>query len=102
MDILELETKPLADLRKIGKDLDIPRANRLKKEALLVKIRQTEAANEGLEIRGGILEIMNEGIGFLRFKLQDQLRRRLCLSGTTAPPCLAQRRYGHRPCATPA
>ena len=64
--ILELEQFPLVELRAIGKKLDIPRANRLKKESLVLSILQEEAAKEGLEIRGGILEIMSEGIGFLR------------------------------------
>ena len=66
MNILELEKLPLAELRAMAKKLDVPRANRLKKERLVLEIRQAEAAKEGLEIRGGILEIMSEGIGFLR------------------------------------
>lgn len=109
MDILELEKKPLAELRQLGKDLDIPRANRLKRESLLVKIRQTEAAKEGLEIRGGILEIMNEGIGFLRsnYKIssedvyvsQAQLRRHALRNGDMVighvrPPRDTERHYG--------
>jgi hypothetical protein len=65
MNILELEKKSLADLREQAKELNIQRAARLKKEQLIVKIRQAEAEKEGLEVRGGILEIMNEGIGFL-------------------------------------
>lgn len=64
--ILELEKLSLVELRAIAKDHDIPRANRLKKERLVLSIRQAEAGKEGLEIRGGILEIMSEGIGFLR------------------------------------
>ncbi len=66
MEIAELEQAPLAELRQLAKDLNIPRANRLKKEALIVKIRQEQAAQEGLEIRGGILEVISDGIGFLR------------------------------------
>ena len=67
MNILELESRPLADLRTLAaKDFGIQNANRLKKEALVLRLRQEEAAKEGLEIRGGILEIMDEGIGFLR------------------------------------
>jgi transcription termination factor Rho len=50
----------------MAKGLNITNANRLKKEALIVRIRQAEAEKEGIEVRGGILEIMNEGIGFLR------------------------------------
>ena len=44
--------------------MNIPKAERLKKENLIMKIRQTEAEREGLEVRGGILEIMSEGVGF--------------------------------------
>jgi transcription termination factor Rho len=64
--ILELEQLPLLELRSIAKENDVPRANRLKKERLILDIRQAEAGKEGLQIRGGILEIMSEGIGFLR------------------------------------
>jgi transcription termination factor Rho len=67
MNILELESKPLAELRSMAlKEFAIQNANRMKKEALVLRLRQEEAAREGLEIRGGILEIMDEGIGFLR------------------------------------
>ena len=66
MDILELEKTALADLRQQAKELGVQRANRLKKEDLVIGIRQAEAEKEGREVRGGILEIMNEGVGFLR------------------------------------
>ena len=64
--ILELEKLHLPELRAMAKKHDVQRANRLKKERLILEIRQAEAGKEGLEIRGGILEIMSEGIGFLR------------------------------------
>src|SRR5688500_19483228 len=38
-------------------------------------IREAEAQKEGIELRGGILEIMSEGIGFLRatnYRISDQ------------------------------
>ena len=38
----------------------------MKKEDLIVRIMQAEAERQGLELRGGVLEIMNEGMGFLR------------------------------------
>ncbi|HKZ43472.1 MAG TPA: transcription termination factor Rho [Anaerolineales bacterium] len=110
MNILELEKKPLADLRQLGKEYNIPRANLLKKEALLIKIRNADAEKEGLEIRGGILEIMNEGIGFLRseryqisegdiYVSQAQLRRFQLRSGdmiigNVRPPRDSERHYG--------
>jgi transcription termination factor Rho len=66
MDILELEKNSLADLRQQAKGLGVKSAERLKKEDLLISIRQAEAQKDGREVRGGILEIMKEGVGFLR------------------------------------
>ncbi len=110
MNILELESKPLADLRQIAKEFDIQNYNRLKKEALILKIRKADAEREGLEIRGGILEIMNEGIGFLRseryqigegdvYVSQAQLRRYELrngdlIIGNVRPPRESERHYG--------
>lgn len=73
--ILDLENEPLDVLRQIAKDLDVPNVNRLKKENLILAIREAEAAREGIELRGGILEIMDEGIGYLRsanYRISDQ------------------------------
>ena len=53
--ILELEKLHLNDLRAMAKKYDVQRANRLKKERLILEIRQAEAGIEGLQIRGGIL-----------------------------------------------
>ena len=110
MNLIELEKSSLADLRQQGKELNIPRANRLKKEALLVGIRQAEAEKEGLEIRGGVLEIMNEGVGFLRsnhyqggpedvYVSQTQIRRYGLRSGdlvigNVRPPRDSEKHYG--------
>ncbi len=109
MNILELENEPLAKLRQMGKDLNVPNANRLKKELLILRIRQIEAEREGLEVRGGILEIMNEGVGFLRsdyrigpddvYVSQAQLRRYDLRNGDMVighvrPPRESERHYG--------
>ncbi len=109
MKILELENAPLAALREIANEMDVPNAQRLKKENLLIRIRQTEAEKEGLEVRGGVLEIMNEGIGFLRtnyqigpddvYVSQAQLRRYNLRSGDLVigqvrPPRDTERHYG--------
>jgi transcription termination factor Rho len=109
MNILELENEPLAKLRQIGQSLNIPNAQRLKKELLILRIRQVEAEREGLEVRGGILEIMNEGVGFLRsdyrigpddvYVSQAQLRRYELRNGdlvigNVRPPRESERHYG--------
>jgi transcription termination factor Rho len=106
----ELEATSLIDLRMRAKGLDVPKASRLKKEDLMLQIRQAEAALDGLEIRGGILEIMNEGIGFLRtghyqggpndvYVSQTQIRRYGLrngdmIMGHVRPPRDSERHYG--------
>jgi len=108
--IAELENSSLADLRLRAKSLEIPRAARLKKEELMMRIRQAEAQQQGQEIRGGILEIMNEGIGFLRtgyyqggpddiYVSQTQIRRYGLrngdlIMGHVRPPRDSERHYG--------
>lgn len=109
MKILELESSPLGKLRQMASDLNVPNSNRLKKENLILKIRQLEAEKEGLEVRGGILEIMNEGVGFLRtnyqigvedvYVSQAQLRRYDLRGGDLVighvrPPRESERHYG--------
>ena len=109
MDIFELEKKTVMQLSKIAQDLNIPNSNRLKREGLIVKIAQSLAEAEGLEMRGGVLEIMNEGIGFLRanyrigaedvYVSQAQLRRYELRSGDLVighvrPPRESERHHG--------
>ncbi|HLC05800.1 MAG TPA: transcription termination factor Rho [Anaerolineales bacterium] len=66
MNIAQLESMTLADLRAMSKDLDVPGATRMKKEDLILRIMQADAERRGLELRGGVLDVMNEGMGFLR------------------------------------
>lgn len=109
MNILELENSPLVSLRKIAGEMNIPKSERLKKENLILKIRQAEAEREGLEVRGGILEIMSEGVGFLRqnyqvgpddvYVSQAQLRRYDLRSGDLVighvrPPRESEKHWG--------
>ena len=110
MKAKELFNKSLGDLRQIAKELDIPRAQWLKKEALVLEIRRAEAEEKGREVRGGILEIMSEGIGFLRsanyqsgpddiYVSQSQIRRFDLRSGDLVighvrPPRNSERHYG--------
>jgi len=110
MNVLELEKKPLHELRQIAMDLNVPKAAQLKKEKLIILIRQAEAEQEGQEVRGGILEIMSEGIGFLRwdnyqpsshdvYVSQSQIRRYKLRNGDmilghVRPPRESERHYG--------
>lgn len=109
MDILELEKKLLPELRTIAQDMGIPRPQRHKKEYLILQIARAMGESEGLEVRGGVLEIMNEGIGFLRqdyrigpddvYVSQAQLRRYELrpgdmVIGHVRPPRESERHYG--------
>lgn len=106
----QLDNESLHALRKKAKSLDIQNAERMKKEDLILRIRQAEAEREGLEMRGGILEILSEGVGFLRaegykagpndiYVSQTQIRRYGLRSGDLVighvrPPRDSERHYG--------
>jgi transcription termination factor Rho len=66
MDISELQPKTLDELRRVARDWDIPAYTKLKKDDLIVRLLRANAEKQGLELRGGILEIVEDGIGFLR------------------------------------
>jgi transcription termination factor Rho len=64
--IAELETKSLGELQDLAKDLNIQNFRRYRKQELIMKILQAQTEQSGLMFRSGILEIMQEGYGFLR------------------------------------
>lgn len=109
MEIQELQNKPLDELRKMGEELGIPKAKMRKKEYLMVSVASRTNTEEGTEKGGGILEIMPEGIGFLRenyqmskndiYVSQAQLRRFNLRNGDMVfgqirPPRESERHYG--------
>lgn len=109
MHISELLAKSLNELRKMGEELGIPDAKRKKKEYLTVAIASRTHGEEGVEKGGGILEIMPEGIGFLRedyhmgkndiYVSQAQLRRFDLRNGDMVfgeirPPRESEKHYG--------
>jgi transcription termination factor Rho len=110
MKVLELENSSLSALREMAMELNVANAKRLKKEDLILRIQQAEAERQGLELRGGILEIMSEGIGFLRsghyqpgpydiYVSQSQIRRYKLRNGDLVighvrPPRESERHYG--------
>jgi len=109
MEIIELEKQTTQQLQKMAKDLNIENFKRLKRDGLVVKIAQSLADAEGLEMSGGVLEVMNEGIGFLRsnyrigpddvYVSQAQLRRYELRSGDLVighvrPPRESERHHG--------
>ncbi|MGC8868190.1 MAG: transcription termination factor Rho [Sulfurihydrogenibium sp.] len=63
----KLKEMTLAELRKIGEELELDRVTGLKKEELIQKILEKKEEKEGLMKINGVLEILPEGFGFIRF-----------------------------------
>lgn len=66
MLLTELKEKKISDLCKIAKEYNINNFSRIKKIDLIFKILQAQTEKKGYMFSEGILEIMNEGFGFLR------------------------------------
>ncbi|MCG3208846.1 MAG: Transcription termination factor Rho [Anaerolineae bacterium] len=66
MNMAELEAKTLDDLRFIARETNISGYSRLKKSDLILQILKHQAEAQGFIFGGGVLEIIQDGIGFLR------------------------------------
>ncbi|NJN18564.1 MAG: transcription termination factor Rho [Oscillochloris sp.] len=66
MNVAELETKTLTDLREMARKLDISGYSGLKKQDLIVKLIQAQSEEQGNIFSDGVLDIVSEGFGFLR------------------------------------
>ena len=66
MNLAELESKTIDELQDLAKELDISGYSRLKKQELAFRILQAQTEQQGNIFAAGVLEIMDEGFGFLR------------------------------------
>lgn len=66
MDMAQLEQMTLSDLQDVARDLTLTGYSRLKKHDLIFRLLQTKAERQGHIFGGGVLEIVQDGIGFLR------------------------------------
>ncbi|NJO04642.1 MAG: transcription termination factor Rho [Chloroflexaceae bacterium] len=66
MNVAELESKTLTDLRELARKLDISGVSGLKKQDLIVKLLQAQTEEAGNTLSEGILDIVSDGFGFLR------------------------------------
>ncbi|MHB9022812.1 MAG: transcription termination factor Rho [Armatimonadota bacterium] len=105
----DLDRMTLHDLQAVAKDLGIVEAGRMKKQELILKIKQTQTERSGLMFRDGLLEILQEGFGFLRvqgflpstedvYVSQSQIKRFSLrtgdtVSGAVRPPKDSERYY---------
>ncbi len=62
----ELEVKTLTELRDIAKTLDVTGVTGLKKQELIFRVLQAQAEQQGNIFRVGVLDVVDEGFGFLR------------------------------------
>ena len=66
MEFTELGSKSRSELLEVAKNLGIAGYRNLKKQELIYRILEKEAAHKGLYFDGGVLDILAEGYGFLR------------------------------------
>jgi len=66
VNIVELETKTLSELQDMARQFELAGYSRLKKHDLAMRLLQAQAEKEGYQFGGGILDIVSDGIGFLR------------------------------------
>lgn len=66
LDYSGLDNKNLTDLRDLAKEQGVSGYTRLKKTDLIFRLLRAKAEREGLIFGGGVLQIVEDGIGFLR------------------------------------
>jgi transcription termination factor Rho len=110
MNMADLEAKTLEELRDIARDFGVSGYTRLKKSDLILKILKANAEAQGYIFGGGVLEIIQDGIGFLRsvdllpgpddiYVSQSQIRRfglrtGDMVIGQVRPPKETEKYYG--------
>jgi len=65
-NMTQLESMTRDELEGLAKELGVTRYSSMKKAELVMKLLQTHAEQQGNLLMSGVLEIMNEGYGFLR------------------------------------
>lgn len=110
MTMAQLEELSLSELRDMAKTMDITGYSRLKKYDLVMRLLRGAAETQGFSFGGGILEIVQDGIGFLRsdhllpgpedvYVSQSQIRRfglrtGDLVAGQVRPPKDTERYHG--------
>jgi transcription termination factor Rho len=66
LSLSELEARTMEELQDMAKELDISGTSRLKKQDLAFRILQAQTEQQGNIFKKGILDIMEDGFGFMR------------------------------------
>jgi len=110
VNIADLELKTLEELRELAREMEISGFSRLKKNDLIFRLLRAHSEQQGYIFGGGVLEIVEEGIGFLRsdhmvpgpndiYVSQSQIRRfglrtGDMVVGQVRPPKETEKYYG--------
>jgi transcription termination factor Rho len=109
MNISELENKSRDELTDLAKEMGVSGCASLKKQEIIMRLLQAQTEQQGYLFGSGILEIMNEGYGFLRqnsllpssadvYVSQSQIRRfglrnGDMIAGQSRPPKSGEKYY---------
>ena len=66
MNAVELETKSREELLELARDVGLTGAGTMKKQDLITRLVVIQDQNQGPQLTGGVLEIVDDGYGFLR------------------------------------
>ncbi|MDD5673362.1 MAG: transcription termination factor Rho [Chitinivibrionales bacterium] len=66
MNVAELKTKSMVELNELAVSLNLGEYRNLRKQELIFKLLEAQAAQNGQMFAEGVLEIMPDGFGFLR------------------------------------
>ena len=66
LDIIELQQMTIPKLSKLAQELNIQGASSLRKQELIFSVLQAQTERSGLIFAQGVLEILEDGFGFLR------------------------------------
>ena len=66
MNIVELQRMNILDLQELARSLEVPEYTAMRKQELIFAILKSQTERSGLIFAQGVLEVLEEGFGFLR------------------------------------
>ena len=73
LNVMELKLKPMQELTEIAEDLDVENAAGMRKQDLIFALLKAQTEAKGKIFAEGVLEILQDGFGFLRAPDQNYL-----------------------------
>lgn len=66
LNIIELDQKELSELQEMARELEVPNFQRYRKSDLIIRILQAKTEALGFKYGEGVLDVIEDGFGFLR------------------------------------